>query len=171
MTTLKFMKQQPLDPKLMTCPYCGETERLGVHDVEAERRLICHGCGRTFAETKGTALFGLHYPLWVIVQVLTLLAYGCPVPAIVAAFYVDERTVALWHSKGGQQGQRVQREVVCNGRVELGQVQADEICVTAQGGQKIWMATAMSVFGRLFLWGEVATKRDRPLIERLMSQV
>ncbi len=26
MTTLKFMEQPPLDPKLMTCPHCGETE-------------------------------------------------------------------------------------------------------------------------------------------------
>lgn len=57
------------------------------------------------------------------------------------------------------------------GRVELGQVQADEICVTAQGGQKVWVATAMSVFARLFLWGEVSTRRDRPLIERVMTQV
>lgn len=170
MTTLKFMEQQPLNLKLMSCPHCGETERLGVH-VEAERRLICHSCGRTFAETKGTVFFGLHYPIWVIVLVLTLLAYGCPLATIVAAFYVDERTVALWHRKAGQQGQRVQREVVCNSRVELGQVQADEICVTAQGGQKIWLATAMSVFSRLFVWGEVSTKRDRPLIERLMTQV
>lgn len=115
-TTLKFMKQQPLDPKLMTCPYCGETQRLGVH-VEAERRLICHACGRTFAETKGTVFFGLPYPVWVIVLVLTLLAYGCPLSAIVAAFYLDERTVARWHTKAGQQGQQVQAEVVGQGRV------------------------------------------------------
>lgn len=170
MTALKFMKQQPLDPKLMICPYCGEAERLGVH-VEAERRLICHACHGTFAETKGTAFFGLHYPVWVIVLVLTLLAYGCPVPAIVAAFYVDERTVALWHGKAGQQGKRVQAEIVCNGQVELGQVQADELCVTVQGGRKVWVATAMSVFSRLFVWGEVSTRRDRPLIERVMNQV
>jgi transposase-like protein len=170
MTTLKFMEQPPLNPKLMICPHCGETERLGVH-VEAERRLICHACGRTFAETKGTVFAGLHYPVWVIVLVLSLLAYGCPVPAIVAAFYLDERTVAMWHSKAGQQGKRVQAEGVCQGRVELGQVQADEICVTAQGDQKIWVATAMSVFARLFLWGEVSTRRDRPLIERVLVKV
>jgi transposase-like protein len=170
MTTLKFMEQPPLNPQLMTCPYCGETERLGVH-VEAERRLICHACRRTFAETKGTVFSGLHYPIWVIVLVLSLLAYGCPVPAIVAAFYLDERTVAMWHSKAGQQGKRVQAEVVCQGRVELGQVQADEICVTAQGDKKVWVATAMSVFARLFLWGEVSTRRDRPLIERVLVKV
>ncbi len=170
MATLKFMEQQPLDPKLMTCPQCGEKKRLGVHSHQ-ERRCICHACQSTFAETKGTVFYGLHYPIWVVVLVLSLLAYGCPVPAIVAAFYLDERTVAAWHSKAGQHGKRVQQQVVCQGQLELGQVQADELCVNAQGDKKVWVATAMSVFSRLFIWGEVSTRRDRPLIERLMSQV
>lgn len=170
MVTLKFMEQQPLDPKLMTCPDCGEEARIGVHSHQ-ERRCICHACGGTFAETKGTVFFNLHYPIWVVVLVLTLLAHGCPPAAIVAAFYLDERTVAAWHRKAGQHGKRVQDEVVCNGQVELGQVQADELCVKAQSGQKVWVATAMSVFSRLFVWGEVSTRRDKPLIERLMAQV
>jgi transposase-like protein len=170
MATLQFMEQQPLDPQLMTCPSCGEEERIGGHSHQ-ERRYICHACGGTFAETKGTVFFNRHYPIWVVVLVLTLLAYGCPPAAIVAAFYLDERTVAAWHSKAGKHGQRVQDEVVCNGQVELGQVQADELCVKAQGGKKVWVATAMSVFSRLFVWGEVSTKRDKPLIERLMTQV
>jgi transposase-like protein len=170
MATLKFMEQQPLDPEIMTCPHCKEEERIGVHSHQ-ERRCKCHACNKTFAETKGTLFFGLHYPVWVVVLVLTLLAHGCPPAAIVVAFYLDERTVAAWHKKAGHHGQRVQNEVVCNGTVELGQVQADELCVKAQGGQKVWLATAMSVFSRLFVWGEVSPKRDKPLIERLMAQV
>jgi hypothetical protein len=132
---------------------------------------MCHVCGRTFAETKGTVFFNLHYPIWVVVLVLSLLAHGCPPAAIVVAFYLDERTVAGWHRQAGQHGKRVQDKVVCNGQIELGQVQADELCVKAQGNQKVWVATAMSVFSRLFLWGEVSTRRDKPLIERLMAQV
>jgi len=170
MTTLKFMEQQPLNPKLMTCPHCDENERIGVHSHQ-ERRYVCHACGRTFAETKGTVFFNLHYPLWVVVLVLSLLAHGCPPAAIVVAFELDERTVAAWHRKAGQHGKRVQDEVVCNGQVDLGQVQADELCIKAQGGQKVWVATAMSVFSRLFLWGEVSPRRDKPLIERLMTKV
>ena len=170
MATLKFMKQQPLDPALMTCPHCGEENRIGVHSHK-ERRLMCHACKTSFAETKGTIFFNLHYPIWVVVLVMTLLAYGCPPAAIVVAFHLDERTVAAWHKKAGKHGKRVQDEVVCNGEVELGQVQADELCVNAQGGKKVWVATAMSVFSRLFLWGEVSTRRDRPLIERLMIKV
>ena len=41
---------------------------------------------------------------------------------------------------------------MCSGRRDLGQVQADEMYVRAQGG-RLWMATAMSVFARLFVWG------------------
>ena len=101
---------------------------------------------------------------------MTLLSYGCPPAAAVAAFFLDERTVAAWHRKAGRHGQQVQETQVCQGSVELGQVQADELCVTTQRG-KVWMATAMSVFSRLFLWGEVSAHRDRPLIERVMKKV
>lgn len=109
--------------------------------------------------------------MWVVVLIMTLPAHGGPPTAIVTAFFIDERTVAAWHKKAGQHGQRVQEEVVCNGQVELGPVQADELCVKAQGGKKVWIAIAMSVFSRLFLWGEVSTKRDKLLIERVMAKV
>ncbi len=49
-------------------------------------------------------------------------------------------------------------------------MQRDELCVTAQGG-KIWVATAMSVFSRLFVWGEASTTRDKGLIERVLVKV
>jgi transposase-like protein/IS1 family transposase len=153
----------------MICPECGEDKRIGAHSYE-ERRCKCHACGITFAESRGTVFFGLHYPVWVMVLILTLLAFGCPVPAIVAAFYLDERTVLAWQAKAGQQGKAIQAQVVCNGQVELGQVQADEIRVKAQGGP-VWMATAMSVFARLFLWGEVSRQRSKGMIRRLMDKV
>ena len=167
--TLKFMERPPLNPRLMTCPDCGEKERIGVHSHK-ERRCKCHACGSTFAETKGTPLYRLKYPIWLVVLVLTLLAHGCPLQAIVVAFFIDERTVADWLSKAGKHGEDIQREVVCNGQVELGQVQADELYVKMQKG-KVWMATAMSVFSRLFLWGEISPQRDRRLIDRLVSRV
>jgi len=118
----------------------------------------------------GTPLYKLKYPIVIVVLVLTLLAYGCPIPAIVVAFGIDERTVKSWHDKGGQQGKRIQDEVVCNGQVELGQVQQDELCINAQGF-KVWMTTAMTIFSRLFIWGEVSTNRDKSLIECGVQQV
>jgi len=167
--TLKFMERPLLTANLMTCPYCGEEDRIGIHSHQ-ERRYKCHACGHTFAETQGTPLYRLKYPVWVVVLILTLLAHGCPVQAIVVAFFLDERTIADWLTKAGKHGEHIQDKVVCNGQVELGQVQADELYVKMQGG-KVWMATAMSVFSRLFLWGEVSPQRDRHLIGRLVSKV
>jgi hypothetical protein len=59
---------------------------------------------------------------------------------------------------------------VCSGRRDLGQVQADEMYVRAQGG-RLWMATAMSVFARLFVWGAVAVQRDEHLLARVIGMV
>ena len=120
--------------------------------LRQERRYICHTCGRTFSETKGTLLYGLHHPAGLVIVVLTLLAFGCPVPAIVAAFALDERTIAEWQQKAGDQARQVQEQLVCAGQVDLGQVQADELYVKTQQGP-VWMATAMGVFSRLFVWG------------------
>lgn len=166
---LTFMEQSPLHPELVACPHCQPTGRIGVHN-QAERRYICHACKRTFTETKGTPLQDLKYPVWVVALVLTLLAHGCPIAAIVAAFLLDERTVLAWQSKAGTHAEQVQAAVVCNGGLELGQVQADELCVNTQHG-KVWMATAMSVFARLFLWGEVGEQRDTALVDKLFAHV
>ena len=87
-------------------------------------------------------------------------------PAIVFAFEISERTVAEWHRRAGQFAKKVQEQIVCNGQVELGQVQADELCVNKQGRKKVWMATAMTVFSRLWIWGEVSVSRNRSLIDR-----
>ena len=161
----------PLRPELAVCPNpaCGASDRIGVHSSQ-ERRYKCHACGRTFAETVGTPLYGLKHPTWLVVLVLTLLAYGCPIPAIVAAFTLDERTVADWHQQAGQHAKQVQAAVVCAGQVELGQVQGDELYVKTQRGT-VWMATAMCVFSRLFLWGAVAKERDTTLITPIVQHV
>jgi len=169
MARLKFMEEPAMDASLITCPHCGEAERIGIHQA-TERRYQCHGCGKTFAETQGTVLAGLHYPSWVVVLVLTLLAHGCPVAAIVAGLMVDERTVLAWLGKAGRQGQHVQEMLVCTGQVALGQVQADEVRVKTQGGV-VWMATAIDVFTRLWLWGAVSPRRDKQLVRRLLDQV
>ena len=168
-TNLPFMQEHELRPELLVCPNCGETKRIGVHQHK-KRQLICHACQKTFSETKGTPLYGLHYPIWVVVLILTLLANGCPVPAIVTAFLLDERTVRTWLERAGMQGQWIQEQVVCAGQVDGGQIQADELCIQSQQG-KVWMATALSVGSRLWIWGEVSEKRDSHLVSRLFNKV
>ncbi len=118
----------PMCPARIVCPNsaCGASDRIGIHSHK-ERRYICHACKRTFSDTTGTPLYGLKHPTWLVLVVLSLLAYGCPIPALVATFALDERTIAAWHHKAGQHARQVHEQVVSQGQVDVGQVQADEL--------------------------------------------
>ncbi len=70
---------------------------------------------------------GLRKPRELIVIVVTLLSYGCPVQAIVHAFGLDERTVASWRDRAGEQCERVHQALIETGQLDLVHVQADEI--------------------------------------------
>jgi len=141
---------------------------IGVHSRK-QRRYICHVCGQTFTESKGTVFYRLRYSAEFVAQIVTLLAYGCPVQAIVAAFGLDERTVASWHSRAGKHCEEVHQHLVERPR-DLGQVQADELRVKCQGGI-VWMAMALQVTTRLWLGGVVRASRDHHLVTSLMEQV
>lgn len=153
------------------CPARGKVGEgnIGVHSQQ-DRRLKCEVCGKTFAATKGTAFYRLHKAADLMVIVLTLLCHGCPVQAIVAAFGLDERTVADWQAKGGQHCQQVHEHIVQQGKVDLQHVQADEIWVKMVG-RKVWMAMAMAVPSRLWLGGVISAHRDRHLITSLVEMV
>ena len=161
----------PMNPQGQVCPKagCGASGRIGVHSHQ-ERRYKCHVCGGTFSERVNTPLYGLKHPVELVVLVLTLLAYGCPVVAIVKAMALDERTVRLWLERAGEHGQAIQAALLSRGDLPLVQVQSDEIRVVRRAGVA-WMATAMEVFSRFFLWGEVAPRRDEGLIRRLVAAV
>ena len=83
------------------CPARGKVGKgnIGVHSRK-QHRYICHECKTTFTQSKGTLFYRLRYSCDVVTQVITLLAYGCPLQAIVAAFGIDERTVASWPAAG-----------------------------------------------------------------------
>ena len=101
---------------------------------------------------------------------MTLLSYGCPTQAIVVAFGLDERTVAAWLARGGQQAERVHEHLVQQGQVDLQHVQADELWVKLVG-RKVWMALALAVPSRLWLGGAISEHRDLALITRLVRLV
>ena len=115
-------------------------------------------------------LEGLRKPTELIVIVVTLLAYGCPVQAIVKAFELDERTVASWRDRAGAQCQHVQEAVVQSGKLGLTHVQADEIRVKTRAGV-MWMGLALLIESRLWIAGVVQQSRDRSLADRLLHQV
>lgn len=150
--------------------YARQGEGHVVIHSQKERRYRCKRCSRTFSATKGTALYRLHKPQELFVLVVTLLAHGSPIQAIVAAFGLDERTVARWQEEAGAQCRRVHEHMVEAGRVELGQVQADELRVRVVGGV-VWLAAALEVRSRLWLGGVVSVSRDRELIRALLRRV
>src|SRR5262247_468479 len=171
----RIARRSVMDPTTVFCPHehCharGQTGlgNIGIHS-QKEQRFICHACHKTFSARKGTVFYRLRTSAETVVLVVTLLAHGCPVQAIVAAFGLDERTIAAWWARSGRQGQTVHEYLVEQPR-DLGQVQADELRVKNQGAI-VWMALAMMVKTRLWLGGEVSEQRDLPLIRRLIERV
>jgi len=152
------------------CPARGKLDggNIGIHSLK-KRRYICHLCGKTFTESKGTVFYRLQYPVEFVTQIITLLAHGCPLAAIVAAFGLDERTVASWQGRAGEHCEQIHEHLVEQPR-DLGQVQADEIRVKHQGGI-VWLAMALQVSTRLWLGGVVSAHRDGKLITNLIEQV
>ena len=95
------------------CPARGQIGQgnIGIHS-QKEQRFICHACQKTFSARTGTVFYRLRTSAETVVLVVTLLAHGCPVQAIVAAFGFDERTIAAWWARSGRQGQAVQEHLV-----------------------------------------------------------
>ena len=164
-----------MDPTAICCPNLACPARgqrgegnLRIHSRK-DRRFLCTVCHKTFSITKGTAFYRLRTAAETMSLVVTLLAHGCPLQAIIVAFGFDERTVAAWWARAGCQGQAVQAHLVEQPR-DLGQVQADKIRVKKQG-DIVWMALAIMVKTRLWLAGEVSERRDMPLLRRLIERV
>jgi hypothetical protein len=77
------------------CPARGQTGQghLSIH-ARQEQRFICHAGHQPCSAPKGTGFYRLRTSAAPVVIVVTVLAHGCPVPAIGAAFGVDERPIA-----------------------------------------------------------------------------
>ena len=95
------------------CPARGKTDKgnIVIHSRK-EARYQCRVCGKTFAATSGTPFYRLHHSLDLVTCVITLIAFGCPVQAIVVAFDLDERTVMDWQARAGQHAQQVHEHLV-----------------------------------------------------------
>ncbi len=165
-----------MDASQVFCPNlaCVARGQVGQDNIvshgKARARYRCKSCGKTFSAQAGTMFEGLRKPKALIVIVVTLLAYGCPIQAIVQAFGLDERTVARWRDRAGNHCQEVHQAVVQQGHLDLVHVQADEIRV--KGCKMIaWMGLAMMVSTRLWVGGVVSLTRDRSLADRLLRQV
>jgi transposase-like protein len=165
-----------MNPHQISCPIesCrarGQFDQgnIKIHDRQ-KRRSRCAVCGHAFSETKGTPFYRLHKGRELFTLIVKLLSHGCPRQAIVFAFGLEERTVADWEARAGLQCQKVQAQLVEQGR-ELGEVQCDELRVKCRRAAIGWMAFAIQVSTRLWLGGAVAQQRDEGLIRGLLERV
>jgi transposase-like protein len=155
----------------MDCAARGQVGKGNIHlHSLKDKRCICDVCKQTFTTTRGTIFYRLRSDPQLVMGVIILLAYGCPVQAIVKAFGLDERTVCAWQKRAGKHCQQVHEHLVEGSQHDLEQVQADEIKVKTQKGT-FWMALAIWVPTRLWLGGVVSPKRDLDLIQNLADKV
>lgn len=173
---MKKHQQEPMNTSEQFCPNLSCLARgkrgegnLVVHDRKRQR-YRCRTCGHTFSARRGTMLEGLRKPTDLIVIVVTLLAYGCPIQAIVHAFGLDERTVASWRDRAGKQCEKLHHALIEQEGLDLVHVQADEIRVKGRV-MVAWMGLTMMVSTRLWLGGVVSLTRDSTLADRMMRQV
>src|SRR6266851_2312964 len=167
---------EPMDASKQFCPNlaCSARGQIGAGNIRIHgnhpQRYRCHMCQKTFSARRGTMMEGLRKPSDVMVIVVTLLAYGCPIQAIVHAFELDERTVASWRDRAGKQCEKVHHHLIEQGTLDLVHVQADEIRVKGRS-MIAWMGLSMMVSTRLWLGGVVSLTRDTALADRIMPQV
>jgi len=152
------------------CPARGRSGEGTIHiHSRTPPRYRCTVCRKTFGDRAGTPFYRRSTAEAIITLVVTLVAHGCPIAAIVAAFGFQRQTVYAWVDAAGAQCEALHRRLVCQPR-DLGAVQADEIRVRQQGGV-VWVALALQVATRLWLGGTVSRRRDGALIARLLTLV
>lgn len=153
------------------CPARGQVGEGNItrHSLE-EQRCYCKVCEKTFTVTKGTLFYRLRTDPKTVICVLVLLAYGCPLQAIVKAFGFDERTVKSWWERAGQHCEATHEHLIGQSQWDLQQVQADEIKAKVQGGT-LWLAMAIMVSTRLWLGGVASPQRDLTLLQALADRI
>ena len=165
-----------MEPSYQFCPNvaCSARGQIGqgnitIHDRKRQR-YRCRTCGRTFSFRRGTMFARIAHVNRVGGNCDDLIAFGCPIQAIVQAYGLDERTIASWRDRAGQQCQRVHHALHEQGQLEAVHVQTDEIRVKARG-MVIWMGLALMVSSLLWLAGVVSQTRDTHLADWLLLQV
>lgn len=161
-----------MDLQSVFCPNmaCRDKHQFGKGDIVVQdgkrQRCKCTSCGHTFSYRRGTMFYGLRTNAELVTWAVGLVAWGCPVAAIVAVFEVDERTVANWLHRAGEYAESFHLQHIQE--VDLQQVQVDEIRLKMQR-RVLWIAMALSVGSRLWLGAVCRVKRDKQLARQIMT--
>ena len=166
-----------MSPQRLFClnPYCASRAKVDAGNIivhsSLHQRFRCQTCGQTFSYTKGTLFYRLKTDPKIVVCILTLLAYGCPLQAIMHAFELDPRTIANWQKRAGEHCKQLHQRLVVEQPRDLVQVQADEIRAKMQRRMAAWMAMAIAVPTRLWLGGVINPSRNTHLICGLVNMI
>ena len=154
------------------CPNTGCSARghatrgdIKIHCRE-RRRYRCTECKRTFSERTGTPFLHLNTVPTLVVLVLTLIAYGCPVPAIEAAFGFDRRTARAWILKAGTHSRAVHGGARPSAAGSPARASRRDLCPRA-----VARPVALPVLGALRLDAAVARRRGCPQARRASGPV
>lgn len=154
------------------CPNmgCRDKHQVGRGNIvvhsQKHQRCKCTSCGKTFSYRRGTMFYGLRTDTQAVMWAVGLVAWGCPVAAIVTVFEVDERTVADWLHRAGIYAEAFHHQHIQE--IDLQQVQVDEIRLKMQQ-QVLWIAMALSVGSRLWLGAVCQVSRDKHLARQIMT--
>jgi hypothetical protein len=152
------------------CPARGQTGpgHLGLHS-QKEPRCLCPACPKTCSARPGTVFDRLRPSAEPVMRVVTVLAQGCPLPALVAAWGCDARTRAEGWARSGRPGHAVHAYLVAPPR-DWGQGPAAALRGKQQGGI-VWLAWALRGTTRVWRGGEVSAPRDLPLSRQRRERV
>lgn len=164
------MNPQDLFCPNSACPATGQAGQgnLWIHD-RRRGRYRCTVCRQTFTTRTGTPLAHKQTAPETISRVVTLVSYGCPIPAVEAAFALDRRTVRRWVASAGQHAEQIHQHHVLQPR-DIQHVQADEVRIKLQG-IIVWMAMAVVATTHLWLGGVVSRQRNLDLITALLTLI
>ena len=105
------------------CPHCGGTSVRRNGKNRGRQRWWCRDCGRSFGETFGTPLYGLHTPLTEIVQALLILMRRGSLRAAEEITGHKYETIGGWLLRAHAHAEAISEVLVKE--LELDEVEAD----------------------------------------------
>ena len=93
--------------KRVCCPVCKSEavqpqSQYLIATGECRQLYQCPPCQRCFAQTRGTALFGLHTAVSRITLILNALTEGLSVNGACRVFHVSKKSLSLWQERFSQ---------------------------------------------------------------------